>query len=59
MLVGMHHRKQPILFCSSMYVWCASVDVGISVRICGFNLGFGSVDSQQAFVDGVDGVHPP
>jgi hypothetical protein len=39
-LVAMPHRKKPILFCSCMYVWCASVDVCMSLRICGFNLGF-------------------
>jgi hypothetical protein len=49
-LVAMPNRKQPILFCSCMYMWCASVDVCMSVRICGFNLGFGCVDSQQAFL---------
>jgi hypothetical protein len=40
-LVEMSHRKRPILFCGYMYVlWCASVDVGMAVRICGFNLVF-------------------
>jgi hypothetical protein len=30
-----------------------SVDTGMALRIYGLNLGFGSADSQQAFVDGV------
>jgi hypothetical protein len=40
-------------FCSSTYVfWCESLDVGMAMRICGLNLDFGSVDSQQDFLDG-------
>jgi hypothetical protein len=49
LFVGMPHRKWLILFCSYLYMyvlWCASVDVGMAVRICGFNRGFGSVASQ-------------
>jgi hypothetical protein len=46
----MHHRKRPIFFGSSTYAfWCESVDVGMAVRMCGLNLGFGSVDCQQDF----------